>query len=118
MLIWGFLFVLPVAVVGYGFWLACYMVNRHNRVWLNGLFAASTAACASTYLLLNTRLDLLLQWLATVYPAAYGLLGHLGLSVEHTSFFNALLVTCWLTLLAGAAGAGVTRLAQRHPYPF
>lgn len=118
MLIWGFLFVLPVAAATYGFWLCCYMVNRHNRMWLNGLLAASTAACAGTYLLLNANLDYALKYLVAYYPAEHALLEHVGISQHHSSWLNSLVIVLWLYLGAGVQGAGITRLAQRHPFHF
>ena len=123
MLIWGFLFALPVAfilVVAVGI---IYRLSSDNKVVLSAGCTGTFFTYLGTYFLLTTPPSLLLEWLSRYHPLALARLHYLGLhstSDAPTYVRDVLLVLGWLFglgCLVGIALLLLIRLGRRITTP-
>jgi hypothetical protein len=111
MIIWAFFFTLPVAGVLGSLWLVSYMINRENKVWLNGLATGSIVCCVTLYWLFNMPLATLVNDLALTNQPAFQRLHRLGLQAggnDLVYFWNVLVLLVWFSIPSGVLGALVT----------
>jgi hypothetical protein len=116
MIIWAFFFTLPVAGILGGLWLVSYMINRQNKVWLNGLATGSLVCCLTLYWLLNLPLATMLNTLALTNQPAFQRLHRLGLQAglnDLAYFWNVFVLLVWTSIPAGVLGAISTRISTR-----
>ena len=121
MLIWGFLFALPVAavlVVAVGI---VYRLSGDNKLVLSAGLTGTLCTYLGTYFLFTTPPALLLAWLSQYHPLALARLLTLGLrstAAAPAYVPDVLLVLGWLFglgCLAGTALLLLSRLLRRRP---